>query len=172
MKEVATEEFKAYSRQVRANAKALADELVTVYGYTLATGGTENHLILWDLKPQGVTGSKMQTVCDHCAITLNKNAVLGDRSALTPGGVRIGTPALTTRGLNEADFRKVAGFLHRALQLAIEIQTTNSTLKAFEAAVVSSDAVKALKKEIQDFITQFPMPGFDATKLKYTTADI
>ena len=61
---------------------------------------TDNHLVLWDLKPQNLTGSKMQTVCDHCSITLNKNAVLGDKSALTPGGVRVGTPALTTRGDN------------------------------------------------------------------------
>jgi glycine hydroxymethyltransferase len=85
LKEVATEEFKQYSKQVRANARALADQLKTKYGYTLATGGTDNHLVLWDLKPQGLNGAKMQTVCDNCSITLNKNAVLGDRSALTPG---------------------------------------------------------------------------------------
>lgn len=171
LKEVATEEFKQYSRQVRANAKAIADELTTVYGYTLATGGTENHLILWDLKPQGVTGSKMQTVCDNCAITLNKNAVLGDRSALTPGGVRIGTPALTTRGLKEADFRKVGGFLHRALRIAIELQVNAKTLKDFEALVIASSEVKALKKEIQEFITKFPMPGFDTATMKYKEID-
>jgi glycine hydroxymethyltransferase len=172
LKEVATEDFKQYSRQVRANAKAIADELITIYGYTLATGGTENHLILWDLKPQGVTGSKMQTVCDHCSITLNKNAVLGDRSALTPGGVRIGTPALTTRGLKESDFRKVGGFLHKALQIAINLQTSAKTLKDFEAAVIASGEVKALKKDIQEFITQFPMPGFDTATMKYKGLDI
>jgi glycine hydroxymethyltransferase len=167
LKEVATEEFKQYSRQVRANAKAIADQLKTVYGYTLATGGTENHLILWDLKPQGVTGSKMQTVCDNSSITLNKNAVLGDRSALTPGGVRIGTPALTTRGLKEDDFRKVGDFLHRALQIAIVLQKDTKTLKEFEVLVIASPEVKALKKEIQEFITQFPMPGFDTATMKY-----
>mmetsp|Transcript_4894 Transcript_4894/g.4390 ORF Transcript_4894/g.4390 Transcript_4894/m.4390 type:complete len:470 (-) Transcript_4894:81-1490(-) len=167
LKEVLTEEFKLYARQVRANAKALAELLINEYGYTLATGGTENHLILWDLKPQGVTGAKMQTVCDHTSITLNKNTVLGDRSALTPGGVRIGTPALTTRGLKEDDFRKVGEFLHRALQLAIQIQSQTKTLKEFEAAVIASPDIKTLKKDIQLFITQFPMPGFDTSSMRY-----
>ena len=92
LKEVNTPEFKAYSVQVRANASALANKLISL-GYTIATGGTENHLVLWDLKPQQLNGSKVQTVCDNCSITLNKNAVLGDKSALTPGGVRIGKRA-------------------------------------------------------------------------------
>jgi glycine hydroxymethyltransferase len=64
----------------------------------------------------------MQTVCDHTSITLNKNAVLGDKSALTPGGVRVGSPALTTRGLKETHFRQVADFLHEAVQIALQIQ--------------------------------------------------
>jgi len=166
LKEVISPEFKAYSVQVRANAVALADEL-TKSGYTLVTGGTENHLILWDLKPQGISGSKMQSVCDHTSITLNKNTVLGDRSALTPGGVRIGTPALTTRGLKEADFRVVGQFLHKACQLAVSISGTTKTLKEFEAVVAASADVKALKKEIMLWITQFPMPGFDTATMKY-----
>jgi glycine hydroxymethyltransferase len=168
LKEVATETFKEYSRQVKANAAALADQLKTVHGYTLATGGTVNHLVLWDLKPQQLTGSKMQTVCDHASITLNKNAVLGDRSALTPGGVRVGAPALTSRGLNESDFRQVADFLHRAVQIGLEIQkTTGTSLKAFDTAVKASEDVKALKAAVQAFITQFPMPGFDVSSMKY-----
>lgn len=172
LKEVATPYFKEYSHQVRMNAQALADQLTNKYGYTLATGGTENHLVLWDLKPQGITGSKMQTVCDNCSITLNKNAVLGDKSALTPGGVRIGTPALTTRGLDEAGFRYVGDLLHRAVQIAIEIQKTSGTkLKDFEAAVKVAPEVKALKKDCQAFITKFPMPGFDVETMKYKTIE-
>ena len=65
-------------------------------GNKLCTGGSDNHLILWDLRPLGLTGSKIELTCDKAHITLNKNAVCGDRSALSPGGVRIGTPALTT----------------------------------------------------------------------------
>ncbi len=91
-------------------------------GYTIATGGTDNHLILWDLKPQKITGSKFQAVCDAVAITLNKNSVLGDKSAMVPGGARIGTPALTTRGLKEADFERVADFLHQAVLIAVQVR--------------------------------------------------
>ena len=114
-------EFKQYAQNVKANAQAVAKALMAK-GYKMATGGTENHLVLWDLRPQGLTGSKMEKICDAVSITLNKNAVVGDRSALTPGGVRIGAPALTSRGFTEADFEKVAGFLDRALQIALEIQ--------------------------------------------------
>ena len=167
LKEVATQEFKDYSKQVRANAQAVADQLITKYGYTLATGGTENHLVLWDLKPQALNGAKMQTVCDHCSITLNKNAVLGDKSALTPGGVRVGTPALTTRGLKEVDFRVVADLLHEAVQIALKLQVSCKLMKEFEAAVKSSPEVKALKTKVQTFITQFPMPGFDVATMRY-----
>jgi len=171
LKEVATEEFKQYSLQVQANARALADQLISVHGYTIATGGTDNHLVLWDLKPQSLTGSKMQTICDNCSITLNKNAVLGDRSALTPGGVRIGAPALTTRGLSEVHFRQVADFLHQAVQIALAIQATTKTLKEFEAAVKSSADVKALKLAVMSFITQFPMPGFDLESMRYKSIE-
>ena len=123
-----TPEFKDYSRQVVANSRALGQKL-TELGYTIATGGTDNHLVLWDLKPQNLNGAKLQTICDNCSITLNKNAVLGDRSALTPGGVRIGAPALTTRGLKEDGFIKVAEFLHQAVNIALKLQETNKTMK-------------------------------------------
>ena len=67
-------------------------------GYTLVTEGTDNHLILWDLRPNGLTGSKIEKLAELCNITVNKNTVPGDTSALSPGGVRIGVCALTTRG--------------------------------------------------------------------------
>jgi glycine hydroxymethyltransferase len=166
LKEVNSPAFKEYAKQVRANAQAMAAQL-TKLGYTLATGGTENHLILWDLKPQTLNGSKMQTVCDHTSITLNKNAVLGDKSALFPGGVRVGACALTTRGLKEADFAKVADFLSEAAKIACKIQETAKTTKEFDAAVKASPDVKALKVAVQTFITKFPMPGFDVETMRY-----
>jgi len=170
LKEVATDSFKDYAKQIRKNAQALADQLVAKHGYTLATGGTVNHLVLWDLKPQNLTGSKMQTICDACSITLNKNAVLGDKSALTPGGVRIGTPALTTRGLKEEHFRQVADFLHRAVQIALQLQATSGKLlKDFEIAANNSPDVKQLKSDVQRFVTQFPMPGVGFDNMKYKT---
>ena len=81
--------------------------------YTLVSGGTDNHLVLVDLKPSGVDGARVQSVLDLASITVNKNSVPGDKSAIIPGGVRIGTPALTTRGFKEDDFVKVADFLDR-----------------------------------------------------------
>ncbi|KAL2464226.1 serine hydroxymethyltransferase 4-like [Forsythia ovata] len=81
--------FKAYAKQVRANAVALGNYLMSKE-YKLVTGGTENHLVLWDLRPLGLTGNKVEKLCDLCNITVNKNAVFGDSSALAPGGVRIG----------------------------------------------------------------------------------
>jgi glycine hydroxymethyltransferase len=171
LKEVDTPEFKEYAAQICKNSAALADTLINTYGYTLATGGTENHLVLWDLKPQAITGSKMQVLCDELHITLNKNSVLGDKSAMTPGGVRIGTPALTTRGFNEDHFRKVGEFLHRAVQLGCEIQKGAKTLKDFTAAIKTDGDVKSLAKEVMTFATQFPMPGVGFDNMKYKNID-
>ncbi|RSH92149.1 Serine hydroxymethyltransferase, cytosolic [Saitozyma podzolica] len=102
LKQAADPAFKAYAKQVRANAAAMAQVLFK-HGYRLQTDGTENHLILWDLRPIGLTGSKVEKICDAAHITLNKNAVAGDTSALVPGGVRIGASALTSRSMVEAD---------------------------------------------------------------------
>jgi glycine hydroxymethyltransferase len=182
LKEVATPEFKAYAQQIVANCRALAASLMK-RGYILATGGTDNHLILWDLRPQKLTGNKYEYLCDEVSITLNKNSIHGDTSALTPGGVRVGTPALTSRGFKEADFEQVAEFLHRAVEVAVEIQTTLAAalpatttgkapvvkLESFKDAVHSNEKVKALKAEVEAFSKKFFMPGFDVTTLKYSS---
>lgn len=171
LKEVNTPAFKEYSIQVVKNARALAARLVH-HGYTLVNGGTDNHIVLWDLRPQAITGSKVQTICDHVAMTLNKNSVAGDQSALTPGGVRLGTPALTTRGMNEVHFEQVADFLHRAVTIAVGLQASSGKLlKDFEAAVLLSPDVKSLKQEVMNFVTQFPMPGFDVETMRYRTVE-
>lgn len=162
LKEVMSPEFVAYAKQVKANAQAIAKALMAK-GYKMATGGTENHLVLWDLRPQGLTGSKMEKLCDAVNITLNKNAVVGDRSALTPGGVRIGAPALTSRGFKEADFEKVADFLDRALQIGLRLQQASGPKLVDFAKALETDAeVKALKAEVNAFAKGFPMPGIVA----------
>jgi glycine hydroxymethyltransferase len=167
LKEAMTPEFKAYIRQVKANSAACAAALVEK-GYKLCTGGTDNHLLLWDLRPNGLTGSKMEKICDAVHITLNKNAVQGDRSAVTPGGVRVGAPAMTTRGMKEAEFRQVAEFLHRALLIALRIQSTSGKmLKAFSEAMETDAEVAQLRSDVETFARQWPMPGFDVSKLKY-----
>merc|ERR1712005_77633 len=117
-----------------ANAQVLADTLKSK-GHKLAADGTDNHLVLWDLRPHGLTGGKVEKVCEYASISLNRNTVLGDKSALSPGGVRIGTPALTTRGFKEEHFRKVADFLHRAVVLGCEIQKGAKKLSEFKATI-------------------------------------
>lgn len=159
LREAASAEFKEYSKQVRKNSKALAAALVN-RGYTLVTGGTDNHLMLWDLRPQGLTGSKVEKVGDLAGVTVNKNSVYGDTSALTPGGVRLGTPALTSRGFSESDFEKVAEFLHRIVQLSVEAQANSGKkLADFVKAVEGSPKLATLKKEVEEFASKFPMPG-------------
>lgn len=160
LKQVATPTFHAYARQVIANSQALARVLMSK-GYKLATDGTDNHLILWDLRPLNLTGNKMELVCDAVSITVNKNTINGDASAFSPGGIRVGTPALTSRKFTEKDFEVVGLFLIRAAELALLIQerSGSKTLKAFTDQIKLAPEIEVLKKEVEAFSTRFPMPG-------------
>ena len=101
-------EFKAYQEQVVKNAKALSAALIDE-GFDILTGGTDNHLMLVDLRKMDISGKELQNRCDSAYITLNKNTVPNDpRSPFVTSGVRIGTPAVTTRGLAEEDMKKIA----------------------------------------------------------------
>ena len=101
-------EFKAYQQQVIKNAKALANTLMDE-GFNLISGGTDNHLMLVDLRNMNITGKELQNRLDEVYITLNKNAIPNDpESPFVTSGVRIGTPAVTTRGLVEEDMRTIA----------------------------------------------------------------
>merc|ERR1711870_45691 len=144
--EVNSPDFVEYSKAVVANAKVLAETLMEK-GHKLATNGTDNHLVLWDLRPHGLTGSKVEKVCEAASISLNRNAVHGDASALSPGGVRIGTPAMTTRGLKEDGFRTIAEFLDRVLQISLQIQKEKGKkLKDFEEGLKNCKEIEALQK--------------------------
>ena len=182
LKEANTPEFKAYAQNVIANAKVLANALVE-RGHKIATGGTENHLLLWDVRGSGVNGNKVEKILDMVSITTNKNSLPGDVSAINPGGVRLGTPALTSRGFNNKDFERVADFLDRGYNIAVTIQRTaqaelesrqeagdeealkkkNAMLKDFLAVLNSNSAVlkeiRSLKKEVEEFASDFEMPG-------------
>merc|ERR1711879_741781 len=149
--EVKTPEFKEYSNEVVANAKALADALKEK-GHKLASDGTDNHLVLWDLRPHGLTGSKLEKVCELSSISLNRNAVHGDASALSPGGVRIGAPAMTTRGCTADDFKKIAEFLDRACQIALKIQKEKGKkLKDFEQGLAGDADLVQLRGEVEQW---------------------
>merc|ERR1719506_3119419 len=142
-----TDEFTEYIKQVCANCKTLAAALQEK-GHKLATDGTDNHLILLDLRPHGLTGTKVEKVCEEVSISLNRNTVHGDVSALSPGGVRIGTPAMTTRGCTTEDMAKIGGFLDRCCQIALKVQTEKGKkLKDFEAGLGENPDVVALKKD-------------------------
>jgi len=156
--EVATPAFVDYSKEVVTNAQALAKALQSK-GHKLASDGTDNHLILWDVRPHGLTGSKVEKVCEAASISLNRNAVHGDASALSPGGVRIGTPAMTTRGCKVEDWNKVAEFLDRCLQICLQIQKEKGKkLKDFEEGLKDCKEVEALKKEVENFAIGFGYP--------------
>jgi glycine hydroxymethyltransferase len=109
-------EFAEYQEQVRKNAKTLAEEFLR-RGYELVSGGTDNHLILVDLRSKGLNGKIAEESLDHAGITVNKNMVPFDtESPFVTSGIRIGTPAMTTRGFGEAEFIRVAELIDRVLQ--------------------------------------------------------
>jgi glycine hydroxymethyltransferase len=108
-------EFKTYAARVIKNAQALSDALMQ-RGYTILSGGTDNHLMLIDLRNKDLTGKAAQEALDLAGITVNKNSVpFDDKSPLVTSGIRIGTPALTTRGMKEKEMETIAGFIDRAL---------------------------------------------------------
>ncbi|XP_043833701.1 serine hydroxymethyltransferase, cytosolic isoform X2 [Dromiciops gliroides] len=119
LKQASTPEFKAYQLQVVANCKALSAAMMEL-GYHIVTGGSDNHLILVDLRNKGTDGGRAEKVLEACSIACNKNTCPGDKSALRPSGLRLGTPALTSRGLLEKDFQKVAHFIHEDLKVSPE----------------------------------------------------
>lgn len=157
--EVNSDSFKEYSQKVVDNARSLADAL-KAKGHKLASDGTDNHLVLWDLRPHGLTGSKVEKVCEECSISLNRNAVHGDASALSPGGVRIGSPAMTTRGCTVDHFNKIASFLDRCCQIALKIQAEKGKkLKDFEVGLKDNSEIKALRGEVEAWAVGFGYPG-------------
>jgi glycine hydroxymethyltransferase len=113
--EAATPEFRAYAARVRDNARALAAALES-RGYEIVSGGTDTHLFLVDLRSKGLTGKDAERLLDRAGITVNKNTIPGDpQSPFVTSGIRVGTPAVTTRGLGEAEMEQVAGLMDRVL---------------------------------------------------------
>ncbi|CBZ24997.1 putative serine hydroxymethyltransferase [Leishmania mexicana MHOM/GT/2001/U1103] len=168
MREVCSQEWKAYAVQVQSNARALAAALSSK-GHVFVSGGTDNHLLLWNVRVHGLTGSKMEKLLDAVSISVNKNTIPGDKSAMTPGGIRIGTLALTSRGMVEADMITVAEFLDRAIVLAKQIQAGMNTVKLsdFVEALQTHAGVAALRTDVEAFATTFAMPSFDVERIKY-----
>merc|ERR1711871_1692289 len=169
LKLAATPEFKIYQEQVMKNCQAFAQRFQEL-GYALVSGGTDNHLLLINLKPQGVDGSRVERVMELAHIAANKNTVPGDTSALVPGGIRMGTPALTTRGFMEQDFVEVANFVDRAVKITADIKSqVGPKLKDFRAALEEKEwpAIAELKADVEKFASAFPTIGFEASTMRY-----
>lgn len=163
LKQAASPEFKQYQEQVIKNAKALEVEFKNL-GYKLVADGTDSHMVLLDLRPQSLDGARVEAVLEQINIACNKNSIPGDKSALTPCGIRIGTPAMTSRGFGEEDFKRVAGYIDSSIKLCKKIQSElpkeANKLKDFKA-VVANDSVKEildLRNEIAQWASSFPLP--------------
>lgn len=162
LKQAATPEFKQYQEQVLKNAKILEQEFIS-RGYQLVSNGTDSHMVLVSLRDKQIDGARVETICERINIALNKNSIPGDKSALVPGGIRIGAPAMTTRGLGEEDFKKIVGYIDFAVTHAKEIQAglpkDANKLKDFKQKVLHGEDSKldAVKAEISQWAGEFPL---------------
>lgn len=163
LKQAQTPEFRQYQEQVIKNAKQL-EKSFKARGYKLVTDGTDNHMVLLDLKPQALDGARVEQVLEHVNIACNKNTTPGDKSALTPQGIRIGAPAMTSRGMGEKDFDRIAGYIDDCIKLARKIQDglpkEANKQKDFKAHVAAGGIaeIDELKKEIAGWAGTFPLP--------------
>lgn len=163
LKQAATPEFKEYQKQVILNAQTMANAFIK-NGYKVVSGGTDTHMFLLDVRDQGIDGAKYDIILENCSMSVNRNTVPGDKSALRPGGIRVGTPALTSRNFLEKDAETVVDFMVEALKLTIEISQSlgKSTLKLFKEALVKEEwqaKIKELRSRVEEFALKFPMPG-------------
>lgn len=172
LKQAQEPEFVEYQRKVLSNSQVLANELVSK-GYDLVSGGTDNHLMLVNLKTKGMDGARAERVLELSGIALNKNTVPGDKSAFNPGGIRMGTHAMTTRGCEADDFRQIAQFLDRGISIASDVKKEigpTGKMAAFREALdagMGSSEISALKEEVEAFSVAFEPIGFDRADMVY-----
>lgn len=176
LKQAQTPEFRSYQEQVLANAQALANRLGESksnggLGYKIVSGGTDNHLVLVDLKPHQIDGARVERVLELVGVASNKNTVPGDKSAMMPGGLRMGTPAMTTRGFNESDFVRVADIVDRAVTIAVRVdkaarkvaedQGEKYKLRFFLDHLGTGEddsEIVQLRAEVADWVGTYPLP--------------
>jgi len=142
--EVMTDDYKKYAQQIRKNAKVMEEELRNL-GFKLMFGGTDNHLLLIDVTSKGATGKEAEWALDEAGITVNKNMIPDDpRSPMDPSGIRIGTPAMTTRGMKEDEMRQVSKWINEAI-LGKDDPAT----------------LERIKNEVKEMCERFPVPGIE-----------
>ena len=163
LKQAMTPEFKQYQQQVVKNAKTLEIEFKRM-GYRLVGNGTDSHMVLLDLRPKALDGARVEAVLEQVNIACNKNSVPGDKSALTPGGIRIGTPAMSSRGMGEDDFKRIACYIDACIEICKNVQNQlpreANRQKDFRAKIASGEVeeISRLKKEISSWAGSFPLP--------------
>ena len=155
-KTVSTPAYVDYSRKVIENAQSLSSYLMCM-GYKVSSDGTDNHIVLVDLKNKNVSGSKVEKICEMVDISLNKNSVLGDKSPMVPGGVRLGTSALTTRGFGRNDFKKVAEILNDVVILCQMIQEESGKMMVDFVKKIENyeNEISDLRKHVNSYMEQF-----------------
>jgi glycine hydroxymethyltransferase len=138
LNEASTPAFKKYGEQIVKNSKALAQELIK-YEFNLITGGTDNHLMLIDLRNKNIPGKEAQILLEEAGITINKNAIPFDPNPpFNPSGIRLGTPAITTRGMKEKEMKKIAAWINEVIS--------------------NPKSASRIGKEIKHFCKKFPLP--------------
>lgn len=164
LKEASTTKFQKYGAQIVANSKALAAEL-TKHGFDLVSGGSDNHLILIDLKNKKINGAPAALALEVAGIVLNKNGVPNDTNPpFYPAGIRLGTPAITTRGLKETHMKKVAKWINEAIaevegnQIPTDKLERTEWWKKFRADVWKNKKLLSIAKEVKVFMAKYPMP--------------
>ena len=139
-KEILEPEFKEYAIQIKKNAKIL-EKVFNDNGYKLCFGGTDNHLLLIDVTPKGIGGKQAQIALDKAGITINKNMIPDDsRSPFDPSGIRLGTPALTTRGMKESEMETIGNWI-------------NEVIENFE----NEEKLAEIKKQVIELTKNFPL---------------
>lgn len=161
LKQVATDEYKEYAKQVVKNARTLAYHL-QMAGIPVATGGTDNHIVLMNVASAGCTASRYERLCELVNVSVNKNTMSHDKSALNPSGIRLGTPAMTSRGFVEDDFIFVTMILTKLIDLCKKIESKctsksmaefNEKTKEFESEIIE------LKSEVIGYVSKLPYPN-------------
>ena len=148
------------------------------YDYNIVTNGTSNHIILWNLQNIHISATKLEKILEKVDISVNKNMLINDLSALNPGGVRIGTLALTTRGMKQNEMKLIANFLYRIVEIAKKIENyeenlikiekkecnirenNNSTSSTTNNNINSSSSSSSTTKKLKDFLLLMDIPPF------------
>ena len=161
LKQANSNQFKEYQAQVIKNCQALVSSLAK-NGLELVSGGSDNHLVLIDLRnKKTITGNQAEKVCEQVGLVLNKNTVPGDRSAINPSGLRVGTPAMTSRGATEKEFEQIGEYISRAVDITKKVVDGNTfkNLTEFVSSLKSNSDIIKLRSDVENFATKFETIG-------------